>query len=123
MRDVPADVIVVYVTAPRGEAARIARVLVEQRLATCVNVVPEIQSIYRWEGEVHHESESLLVVKTTKDGFEALARGVRSVHPYKTPEIIALPVVAGDRAYLDWVADGVRAVDGVHADDTKGVGP
>lgn len=109
MSDGSTGVVVVYVTAPVAEAPRLARALVEARLAACVNVVPEVRSVYRWEGAVHDEAEALLVIKTTHAGLPALQDGVRRLHSYSTPEIIALPVVAGDPAYLAWVAAGVGA--------------
>lgn len=109
MSDGSTGVVVVYVTAPVAEAARLARALVEQRWAACVNVVPEVRSIYRWDGVVQDDAEALLIIKTTSAGLAPLQEAVRGLHPYDTPEIIALPVVAGDPAYLAWVARGVGA--------------
>jgi periplasmic divalent cation tolerance protein len=109
MSDGSTGVVVVYVTAPLAEAPPLARALVEQRLAACVSVVPEVRSVYRWEGAVHEDTEALLLIKTTADGLPALLAGVRRLHTYSTPEIIALPVVAGDPAYLAWVVSGVGA--------------
>jgi periplasmic divalent cation tolerance protein len=99
------DALVVLVTAPSpDQAAEIARALVEERLAACGNVVPAIRSIYRWEGKVHEEAEALLVLKTTRGRFEALRDRVLALHPYDVPEVIALPVEAGNAAYLAWIA-------------------
>lgn len=99
-----ADVLLVLVTAPDAEvAAGLARALVEARLAACGNVVPGLRSIYRWEGKVCDEPEALLVLKTTRDRFEALRDEVLRRHPYQVPEVVALPVQAGSAAYLDWV--------------------
>lgn len=96
--------IVVFITAPPGEAAeRVARKLLDEKLAACVNIVPGLRSLYWWEGKVQDDAEVLLIVKTRRSLFPALVDTVRSVHPYTTPEIIALPVVAGFQGYLDWV--------------------
>jgi periplasmic divalent cation tolerance protein len=96
---------VVFVTAPDAvTGAKIARVLVEERLIACANVVPGIRSIYRWEGQVADEAEVLLVLKTRASRCAALAARVKELHPYALPEVIALPVLEGSQAYLDWVA-------------------
>lgn len=92
-------------TAPDGEtAARIARALVEERLAACVNLVPAVRSIYRWQDRVEDEAEVLLVIKTRAERIDALAARLRALHPYELPELVALPVAAGSAAYLAWVA-------------------
>ena len=102
------EAIVVLVTVPTPEAGgRIARALVEERLAACVNLVPGLASTFRWEGAVQTEAEALLIVKTQRPLFEALASRIRSLHPYTVPEIIALPLMAGHQPYLDWVRDSV----------------
>lgn len=104
------EVSVVLVTAPDGETAqRLGRALVEERLAACVNVVPAITSIYRWQGAVETDSEVLMVIKTSTRGFESLRRRVVELHPYDTPEVLALDVRDGDRDYLDWVLGAVGA--------------
>ncbi len=98
------DVRVVLVTAPDTDtAARLAGALVEERLAACVNVVPEIRSFYRWEGAVQDDAEVLLVIKSTAARSDALAARVRELHPYDLPEVLELPAVGGSDAYLDWV--------------------
>lgn len=103
------EVLVVLVTAPTAEvAAGLARALVEARLAACGTVVPGLRSIYRWEGRVHDEPEALLVLKTTRDRFEALRDEVLRLHPYDVPEVLALPVEAGAARYLAWVAGETR---------------
>jgi periplasmic divalent cation tolerance protein len=100
---------VVLVTAPsRGVGKDIARALLEQRLAACVNVVPSIASLYTWEGELCSEEEVLLVIKSTGAAFDRLAAAVRDAHPYDVPEIIALPIVAGSQGYLDWIDEVVE---------------
>ena len=99
-----ADVVAVLITAPDAETAeRLARALVEERFAACVNVIPGMQSIYRWEGKVEEASEHLLVAKTRAARVSALAARVRALHPYALPEVVALPVKGGSDAYLRWV--------------------
>jgi len=101
---------VVLVTAPDVEVgARLARTLVGEGLAACVNVVPGVRSIYRWEGAVQEDAEVLLVAKTTAAGFAALSERVLALHPYEVPEVIALPVIAGSPGYLAWVRDALGA--------------
>jgi periplasmic divalent cation tolerance protein len=99
--------IVVLITAPSQEAARrIAHTLLEQKLAACVNLLAGVRSIYWWEGRLVEEDEVLLVVKSRADLFESgLLPAVQAVHPYQTPEVLALPVQAGLPAYLDWIAE------------------
>ena len=98
------DALVVLVTAPTPDrAAEIARALVEERLAACGNVLSGLRSVYRWEGRVQEDAEALLVLKTTRARFEALRARVLALHPYEVPEVIALPIVAGHDAYLDWI--------------------
>lgn len=101
---------VVLVSAPQGEkAAALARALVEQKLAACVNRVPGVQSTYVWEGKLVEEGEDLLVIKTDKTKFKALVKAVKALHPYKVPEVLALRVKEGNRDYLSWLLDSVRA--------------
>jgi periplasmic divalent cation tolerance protein len=101
--------VVVLVTCPSAEkAAEIARALVGERLAACGNVVPAVRSLYRWEGKVQDDAEALLVLKTSRDRFEALRTRVLALHPYEVPEVIALPVEAGHAPYLDWIEASTR---------------
>lgn len=103
------EAMVVLVTAPTPDrAAEIARALVEERLAACGNVVPGLRSIYRWEGKVQDDAEALLLLKTTRDRFEALRERILALHPYDVPEVIALPVEAGSAPYLAWLASETR---------------
>ncbi len=99
------DVLVVLVTCPPDKAQAIAGALVEERVAACVNVVPSLSSVYRWKGAVHVDSEALLLVKTTRDRFEALKQAVLRHHPYELPEVIAVPVDLGHAPYLEWVIE------------------
>jgi periplasmic divalent cation tolerance protein len=95
---------VAFVTAPDPETATgIARALVEERLAACVNLVPAVRSIYRWEGRVHEESEILLIVKTRAEHAAELEARVRALHPYEVPELLRVTVAGGSAAYLGWV--------------------
>lgn len=108
------DKLVVLVTcANPAEARRIARALVHARLAACVNVAgAPVRSVYRWKGKVESAREHLLVIKTSRKRFAALEREVRRLHSYEAPEVIALPIAAGSRAYLCWLAECVRPAAG-----------
>jgi len=101
--------IVVLVTAgSRKTADTIARALVAERLAACVNVLPRIRSLYRWQGRVVDDTEWLLVIKSRRSRFDALAARVHSLHTYETPEVVALEVVAGSAPYLRWLFGETR---------------
>jgi periplasmic divalent cation tolerance protein len=103
------DKLMVLVTCgSAGEARKIARALVEQRLAACGNIVPRVQSIYRWKGKVESAGETLIILKTSRRRFPALRRAVERLHSYDTPEIVALPIAAGARKYLAWLAESLR---------------
>ncbi|MDZ7330765.1 MAG: divalent-cation tolerance protein CutA [candidate division KSB1 bacterium] len=98
------DFIVVFVTAGnRQEAELIGRALVEKKLAACCNIVESIQSIFYWEGKLNQEREALLIIKSVRDRFDRIVSEVKQLHSYTTPEIIALPIVAGASDYLDWI--------------------
>jgi periplasmic divalent cation tolerance protein len=98
------DTLLILCTCPDGEsAARIARVLVEEHLAACVNRVPGLTSVYRWQGEIHEDSEVLLLIKTRSELFESLRARLVALHPYDVPEVIALDIAAGHAPYLDWL--------------------
>lgn len=97
---------VVYITAPNEEEAeRIARMLVDKRLAACVALVSPIRSIYRWKGEVCDEKEVLLIAKTAAPMFDALRDAALEAHSYEVPEIVAAPITAGEPRYLQWITD------------------
>ena len=100
-------VVVLSTVGTDGDAVRIARALVERRLAACVNVVPGVRSVYRWKGRVEEDEERLLVIKTRRDRFEALREALVSLHPYELPEAIVLPVEAGHAPYLAWLDESV----------------
>jgi periplasmic divalent cation tolerance protein len=96
--------LVVLVTVPsREKGEEIATAVVGERLAACVNVVGPIVSIYRWEGKLARDDEHLLILKTTSASYDALQARVLALHPYDTPEVIALPIVAGAPGYLAWL--------------------
>ncbi len=98
--------LIVLVTTPNSEeAARISDALVSERLAACVNIIPAIESIYRWEGKVTRDSESLMIIKTTDERYVELERRVKQLHSYGTPEVIALTIERGSADYLDWLRD------------------
>ena len=98
------DAIVVFLTAANGEeATRLAEMLVGAHLAACVQILPEIESVYRWQGNIERSSEVLLLAKTTRGKFDELEREVRALHSYETPEIIAVPVLIGSGPYLEWL--------------------
>lgn len=98
--------LVVFVTAPVGELpAQIARALVGEGLAACVNILPQIRSIYFWDNAVQDDAEQLLVIKTTADRYQALEARVRQLHTYEVAEVIALPITHGAADYLTWVTD------------------
>ena len=90
------------------EGESIANILVEKQLAACINIIPKISSVYRWEGKVHSESEILLLIKTTKDLETEVYREVQNVHPYDTPELITVPITNGSETYLDWMTAAVH---------------
>jgi periplasmic divalent cation tolerance protein len=102
-------VYIVLATAPESEAERLARSLVESRLAACVNVASGLTSFYWWKGSLEESRESLLIIKTTEEALEGLIARLREMHPYELPEIIAVPVEAGLEEYLDWVRGEVRS--------------
>jgi periplasmic divalent cation tolerance protein len=89
------------------DAERIARALVERRLAACVNVVPGVVSVYRWKGGVDRDEERLLVIKTRADRLEALREALVALHPYELPELVAMPIQAGHAPYLAWLDESV----------------
>ena len=96
-------------TAANGEeAARLADLLIGAHLAACVQILPEMESVYRWEGKIERQAETLLLAKTMRSRFEDLEREVRALHSYETPEIIALPIVAGSAPYLEWLSESVQ---------------
>jgi periplasmic divalent cation tolerance protein len=102
------DKVVVLTTAGNeAEARKIANELVERRLAACVNIVPRIQSVYRWEGKVETSEEYLLLIKTTKTRGAGVQTAIREIHSYEMPECIVISVEGGSAEYLKWIEDSV----------------
>lgn len=89
-------------------ANEVATALVEERLAACVNRLPGVKSIYRWEGKVTRDEEILLLIKTTGNHYPAIEQTIKKLHPFDTPEIIATPITAGSAEYLQWLQDATR---------------
>jgi periplasmic divalent cation tolerance protein len=90
------------------ESKKIARELVERRLAACINIIPKIESVYRWEGKVEEAQEFLLLIKTTESAFARVREVIEQLHSYEVPECIALSVEEGSLAYLKWIDDSVK---------------
>lgn len=100
------NVLLVLTNCPDANVAdRIARTLVEHKLAACVNRLPAVDSIYRWQGTVERAVEVPLLIKSTRERWPEIQEAIRALHPYELPEIVAIPVVAGLPAYLRWVVD------------------
>ncbi len=98
------SVVFIYVTTPnRDVALSLARTVVEERLAACGNILDGMTSVYRWEGEVREEGETVLILKSRSDLVERLTARVIELHPYEAPCVVALPIVAGSQKFLDWV--------------------
>ena len=102
------NALIVLVTAPNiEEASRIADALVGGRLAACVNIVSGIESVYRWEGRVARDSETLMIIKTTDERYAELEVQIKALHSYTTPEVIAIRIERGSEAYLKWLGESV----------------
>ena len=100
--------LVIFVTTPNNEeASRLAEALVEERLAACVNIVPAITSVYRWEDNVTRDSEVLLIIKTTEARYTELEQRIKELHSYTTPEVIAFKIERGSANYLQWLRESV----------------
>ena len=99
---------VVLVTTPEAEAQGLAEVLVREKKAACVNIVPRVRSTYWWQGEIESDDESLLIIKTRLSLLDDLIEAVKETHSYEVPEVIALPILGGNRDYLDWIGSVLR---------------
>jgi len=98
--------LIALVTAPnKDEASRIASLLVTERLAACVNIISGVESVYRWQGEVTSDTETLMIIKTTGERYLELERRVKELHSYSTPEVIAFKIERGSNAYLQWLRE------------------
>ena len=101
--------VLILTTLPAdADVVAFAKALVEERLAACVNLLPAMESVYRWEGRVERESERQVIIKTTRERTETLWERVRELHPYEVPEFVVLAIVDGNDAYLRWIADSTR---------------
>jgi periplasmic divalent cation tolerance protein len=111
-RGIMTDKVVILVTAAKlTEGKRIARHLLDSKLAACVNILPPIRSLYRWQGKLEDAKEYLLIIKTTRELFAELKTAIAKYHSYVTPEIICLPIVDGSAEYLQWVSDSVKRIE------------
>jgi len=105
---VPEHCVVLTTCANAEEGARIAEELVRQRLAACVNVIPGVTSVYRWEDKLEHSKEVILVIKSKPKLFDEIARMIKNLHSYSCPEIVSLPIESGFEPYLKWVSESTR---------------
>ena len=100
------EYVIVLTTLPAdADAVAFGRTLVEERLAACVNVLPAMDSVFRWEGQVERDSERQVILKTSRDRTSALWDRIRELHPYEVPEFVVLPILDGSDAYLRWVGE------------------
>ncbi|GJL51563.1 divalent-cation tolerance protein CutA [Candidatus Nitrospira salsa] len=102
------EIVVLVTAASETEARLIARRIVEDKIAACVNIIPTIQSVFDWEGKVTEEQESLLIIKTKAEVFDLLESAIKRLHSYSVPEIIALPIQSGSSDYLAWLGQMVK---------------
>ena len=104
-----AKAVLVLSTFPESISVKnLAETLVNEKLAACVNIVPGVQSIFRWKDKVDNAAENILIIKTTLDLYDALERRIKELHPYELPEIIAVPIEKGLTNYLDWISENTR---------------
>jgi len=101
------DYVIVLCTAPPEEAVKLAKILVEERLAACVNLA-RVRSYFFWESEVCNENEDLLIIKTKRRKLDDLTAKIREIHSYEVPEIISIPIMDGDERYLEWIATSLK---------------
>ncbi len=117
-------VVILVTAASKKECRKIAKHLVESKLAACVNITQPVESIYRWEGRIANEREYQLFIKSTRELFPEIKAAISKLHSYHTPEIICLPIIEGSRNYLQWVGDSVKPASpmekDVHADEASG---
>jgi periplasmic divalent cation tolerance protein len=105
-----ADYVIALTTLPAdADAAEFARTLVDERLAACVNLLPAMESVYRWEGKIEFEAERQIVIKTSRDRVSDLWDRVRELHPFEVPEFVIIPIVDGNEAYLRWIGESTSS--------------
>jgi len=108
-RNTTLEAIVILTTTPTlKDARKISDELINKKLAACASVVRNVESVFRWQGKVAMEEECLMIIKTKRELFETAAKQIKRLHPYKTPEIIALPITAGNRTYLKWLEESTN---------------
>jgi periplasmic divalent cation tolerance protein len=111
-RDPVPEYVIVLTTLPADADGRdFARKLVEERLAACVNLLPAMESVFRWEGQIEQDSERQIVVKTARERVAALWDRIREIHPYEVPEFVVLPIIDGSEAYLRWLGESTAHVN------------
>ena len=102
----------IFVTASSlDEARKISRILVEERLVACCNIVQPVESIFKWQGKLNIENEVLMIFKTREEQFDTAEKRIKQLHSYEVPEIIAMPITHGSKSYLDWVAKETKIID------------
>ena len=102
------DLIIILTTvSSKKEAEIIGSKLIDKKLAACVNIIPNIKSIYRWKGKINKDSEYLLIIKTVKRAEEDVFENIRKLHSYDTPEMISIPIIGGEKSYLNWLSKSV----------------
>lgn len=106
------QIVILSTCAGQEEARKMAELLLEQRLAACVNILPGIRSYYRWQGKLESADECLLLIKSSRDLFPAVTAAIESAHSYEVPEVIALPVIDGADNYLAWLRSSLGPVPG-----------
>ena len=102
-------IVVMTTTETQADGERLAHVLVEANLAACVQILPQMTSVYRWKDQIEYAKENLILIKTTRNAYPGVEAAIKGAHQYETPEIIAVPVEAGSAAYLAWLLESVEA--------------
>ncbi len=104
--------ITVYITtSDKKEAEKIGGRIVEEKLAACANILPNMHSVYWWKGEIEKSDESVLLLKTREENFEAIEKRVKELHSYENPCIVAFPILKGSREYLEWIKDETKKIE------------
>ena len=101
------EYLVALTTCPENQSEKLARILVEERVCACVNIIQSVKSLYHWKGKIVTDNESLLIMKTTKSSIENLWSTIKKNHPYDVPEYVTLPIEWGSQDYLDWIRDSM----------------
>lgn len=104
-------IVILVTTGSEKEAKKIAKELLKKKCAACINIIPRVDSRFLWKGKIERASEALLIVKTKKSYLKKVTKLVKELHSYKVPEIIALPLVGGNRDYLGWIEKNLKGVD------------